>query len=172
MQVFTVGVVSQDLPEYLHNFVIMTILKKNQFGLLMSFIMICFSAQVLAQSSQQTGTDFTDAELESFVEVVKVQQSGQLKMVEAIRSTGLDVNSFNQILQAKQNPDAEVSEADEKKFQAASQKVKVIQQGLQGEVMKEINDTGLGVNKYTEIAQAYQQDAALQQKVNTMLTDN
>ncbi len=138
----------------------------------MSFILMGLSGQLLAQSPQQTRTDFSDGELENFVEVVKVQQKGQLEMAEAIQSEGLDVNAFNQILQAKQDPEAEVSKEDEVKFRAASQKVKAIQQGLQSKVMKKINDTGLGMNTYTQIAQAYQQDAEVQKKVNTILADN
>lgn len=75
--------------------------------------------------------NLSEDELKDFVEVVKVQQMGQLKMVKAIECERLNVNSFNEILQAKQNSGTEVSEEDEKKFQAASQKVKEIQQGLQ-----------------------------------------
>lgn len=126
-----------------------------------------------SMQSQQANQNFSDQQLEDFVEVVKVQQESELEMVQAIQDNGLDLQQFNQILQAQQSAETsteDISQEQMQQFEKASQKVIEIQQEMQMEVMQAINESGLGVQTYQEILSAYQTNPEVQQQVDQRLT--
>lgn len=162
----------------------MKVLKgKNLFSTALAFVMVAifaFQATAQTQAPQQQGqqeeikTDFTDEELENFVEVVKVQQENEIKMMEAIQNEGLDIDKFNEILQAKQNPEVSeesLSNEEVEKFEKASEEVIRIQQEMQAEVMQAINETGLGMETYGQIVNAYQVSPEVQQEIDKRLIE-
>ncbi len=126
---------------------------------------------------QNVKEDYSTGELQVFIEANReasaVQQQGQGKMISAIEEEGLDVNTFNTIMNAKQNPqeDVQVSDGDLQKFDKAVEKVMVIQQNLEAEVAHAIENAGMEVDKYEEIMLAYQSSPKVQEKVHKILNE-
>ena len=118
----------------------------------------------------------SDQELESFVKaavkVENLQKESEGKMVKAIQDEGLEPNRFVEINTIQQNPaaDAEntVSEKELDNYNNAMKEVQSIQQGVQTEQIKVIEQEGLDVNRYVQIAKAVQQDPGLMKKVQDM----
>ena len=118
----------------------------------------------------------SDQELESFVKaavkVENLQKESEGKMVKAIQDEGLEPNRFVEINTIQQNPaaDAEntVSEKELDNYNKAMKEVQSIQQGVQTEQIKVIEQEGLDVNRYVQIAKAVQQDPGLMKKVQDM----
>lgn len=147
-------------------------------------LVMLLSIPVVAQQNipptpqqQNVKEDYSTGELQVFVEANReasaVQQQGQGKMISAIEEEGLDVNTFNTIMNAKQNPqeDVQVSDGDLQKFDKAVEKVMVIQQNLEAEVAHAIENAGMEVDKYEEIMLAYQSSPKVQEKVHKILNE-
>jgi len=129
-----------------------------------------------AQQQQQVKTDFTDQELKQFTEaaeaVNKISMEADAKMTKAIENAGLDLDTFNEIAAAQQNPNAKKPAADEaemQKFQEVSGKLQEIQTEMQPKMVSAIEDSGMDINKYQEVMLAYQQSPELQAKVKQMM---
>ena len=131
-----------------------------------------------APVSQQDAPDanISDQELESFVKaavkVEKIQKESEDQMVKAIQDEGLEPNRFVEINTIQQNPAADtdnaVSEKELDNYNKAMKEVQSIQQGVQTEQIKVIEQEGLDVNRYVQIAKAVQQDPDLMKKVQDM----
>ena len=156
--------------------------KINYLKLILTPLLMLFSFALLAQQGmppapqqQNIKEDYSENELKEFVNANKVatqvQQESQDKMIEVIEDEGLDINTFNQIMTAQQDPqqDADIPQTDLEKFNSASQKVMTIQQEMQVEVSKAIENTGMDPNTYSEIMLAYQNSPVVQEKVHKIL---
>lgn len=146
-------------------------------GLSLIFCFV-FSSSLFAQAQQPMKTDFTDDELELFIdankEVVKVQQEAEQEMMEAIDETdGITVERFNEIAMAQQNPDADVNMSDEEKtaFQNAAQGVMEVQRETQAKIAATVEEEGMAFNDYRQIMMAYQQSPELQEKIRSMVQE-
>ena len=135
------------------------------------------TAQLPGQPQQEVKEDFSKEELEQFVDankvVADVQRSSEEKMVKAIEEEGLEVQQFNEILTTQQNPEAEaeVSDDDLNKFNKAVEKVMKVQQDMQTDLQKAIEESGITVQKYDQILIAYQQSPKVQEEVNKILQE-
>ncbi len=91
-------------------------------------------------------------------------------MVDAVKNNGLEVQEFNKIAQAQQDPnaDAEVSDEEVQKFESAAQEVQTLQQDMQQQVETAVKQAGLDMNRYNELSLAVNQDPELRQKVEQM----
>jgi hypothetical protein len=156
---------------------------KNKFIL---FFLLLFIASLLSYESmaqQEYGhnpqlevrEDFSDQELEQFIEANKnaivVQQGAEQKMIQAIQDEGLDINTFNEILTSKQNPnyESQASPEDHNKFDHAVEEVVKIQEEMMTEMESAIEEAGITIETYEEILIAYQQNPKVQEKVNELL---
>ena len=96
-------------------------------------------------------------------------------MVKAIQDEGLEPDRFVEINTIQQNPAADtenkVSEKELDNYNKAMKEVQTIQQGVQTEQVKAIEDEGLDVNRYVQIAKAVQQNPDLMKKVQGMQTN-
>ena len=122
----------------------------------------------------------SDQELESFVKaavkVDELQKESETKMVKAIQDEGLEPNRFIEINTIQQNPSAaenevaenEVSEKELDNYNKAMKEVQSIQHSVQTEQVKVIEQEGLDVNRYVQIAKAAQQDPGLMKKIQDM----
>lgn len=129
-----------------------------------------------AQQQQEVKTDFSDEELMQFTKaaeaVNQISQEADAKMVKAIESAGLDLEKFNEIAAAQQNPNAEAPAADDsemQKFQEVSGQLQEIQTEMQPKMVSAIEESGMDINKYQEVMLAYQQSPELQAKVQKMM---
>ena len=128
------------------------------------------------QQQEAPDAGISDQELESFVKaavkVEELQKESEGKMVKAIQDEGLEPNRFVEINTLQQNPAADtenaVSEKELDNYNKAMKEVQSIQQGAQTEQIKIIEQEGLDVNRYVQIAKAVQQDPGLMKKVQDM----
>lgn len=117
-----------------------------------------------------------DKELEKFVDAVNevktLQENAQQKMVDVIEGEGLDAQRFVEINNMQRNPNAKVSENVSEKelenFNNAKEKVSKMQKDMQNKQVKAIEDQGMEVQRYVEIARAAQNDPELRQKIQSM----
>ncbi len=126
---------------------------------------------VFAQAEEEV----TDQEFKKFAsayqQVQRVDQQAQQNMIKAIKDEGLDVQRFNQLLQAQQDPNQEVDASNEeiKKYESASTELEKIQGQAQQEMQEKITEEGLTVPRYQEISAAIQASPELQEKLQEYL---
>lgn len=134
-------------------------------------------AQVpMQQNQQQVQEDFSDEELEQFVDVymqaAEIQQKNEAEMIQAIEEEDLDINRFNEILMARQNQqnveEIDATAEEMASFNNAAEKIMAVQQEAQAEI-EQLIESEMGSQKYQQIVMAYQQSPEVQQKVNQML---
>lgn len=136
-----------------------------------------------AQEQPQVKTDFSENELEKFVDVyvqvAEIQQENETVMMQAIEEENLDINRFNEILQAQQQQaTGQAQPADSASFTAeemaafnnAAQKIMAVQQEAQTE-MQQVIDKEVGLETYEQIVLAYQQSPEVQQQINKLLEE-
>lgn len=148
-----------------------------------SFVLILFiTAGAMAQvpmqqgQQQQVNTDFSEEELEDFVEVYvkasEIQQQNETVMMQTIEEEDLELQRFNEILTSRQQqqPAEEINASAEElaAFNKAAEKIMTVQQEAQTEINQLIEEE-IGAEKYQQIAMAYQQSPDVQQKINEML---
>lgn len=130
------------------------------------------------QQQQQVNTDFSDEELEGFVNVYvkasEIQQENEMVMMQAIEEEDLELERFNEILTSRQNQESvqDINATPEElaAFNKAAEKIMQVQQEAQTEI-NELIEEEIGAEKYQQIAMAYQQSPEVQQKVNEMLQE-
>lgn len=128
--------------------------------------------------TQQQGAadvDVSDQELKSFVKAAvkidELQKESESKMVRAIQDEGLEPSRFVEINTIQQNPaeaKKEVSEKELDNYNEAMKEIQSIQQNAQTEQVKVIEQEGLDVNRYIQIAKAAQRDPGLMKKIQDM----
>lgn len=93
-------------------------------------------------------------------------------MISIIEENGLDLETFNKIAMAQQNPNADASGMDAedmKKYDEASGDLQKVQMEMQPKMVEAIESTGMEIQLYQEIMMAYQQSPELQAKVQAMM---
>ncbi len=147
--------------------------------LALSFSAPSLQAQAVPQqpgAAPELKTDYNDDQLKQFTEaaseVEKIQQSAEAQMISIIEENGLDLETFNKIAMAQQNPNADASGMDAedmKKYDEASGDLQKVQMEMQPKMVEAIESTGMEIQLYQEIMMAYQQSPELQAKVQAMM---
>lgn len=149
------------------------LLSKKLYSFILVFTMaasVAF-AQVPQQMPQQQDIDVSDGEINQFasvfVELQSMNQGVQQEMMSAVEEEGIEVQRFNQIMQAQQDPNKEVEANEEElqNFAKASQAVEQIQAKVQKEMEKVITENDLTVQRYQQIMMAVRSDTELQQRL-------
>jgi len=123
----------------------------------------------------QTKTEVTDGEIEKFVSAVKevqlINQQAQQEMIKAIQNKDLEVQRFNEMYAASQDPQTELDASAEEtqKFNNINKEIIKIQTNSGQKMEEGIKDQDLTVERYQEINAAIQNDPALMQKVQKLL---
>jgi hypothetical protein len=130
------------------------------------------STFIFAQAPQvPQDTDVSDKELETFAsafqQVQALDQKAQQDMVKAVQDEGLSIERYNEILQSIEDPnqDANPTEEEQQQFDKVNKEIEVIQQKAQESMHKKIQDEGLSIERYQEIAFALQNSTELQEKL-------
>lgn len=139
---------------------------------------LLFFAALMA-STFAFAQDVSDTQLAQFADAyLKMQaegQAGEQKMIAVIEEEGLNVERFTQIQQAGMNPNQEqaleITPDELKKHTSALAKLEQMQPELERNIIKEIESTGMSLDQYETLASAIQQDADLQQKLQTILLE-
>jgi hypothetical protein len=135
-------------------------------------------AQIAPKESQQ-GAKYSSDKLQKFVEASKdissIHQQGEEKMIGVIERENLDIEKFNIIAEMKMNPQetpqGEVSEEDMASFDKVMPELQIIQLQMQEEMEAAITESGMQVEEYTEIMEAYRTNPRVQEKINELLME-
>lgn len=128
---------------------------------------------VIAQTPQET--DVSDDELKTFASAFKqvqaVDQKAQQDMVKAVQDEGLNVQRYNELLQNEEDPtqNANPSIEEKQQFESANKKIESVQNTAQQSMHKKIQDEGLSIKRYQEIAFAIQNSPKLQEKLQQFM---
>lgn len=150
------------------------LLSKKLYSLILVFTLAASVAiaQVPQQMpQQQQEIDVSDGEINQFasvfVELQSMNQGVQQEMMSAVEEEGIEVERFNQIMQAQQDPnqDVDANEEELQNFAKASQAVEQIQAKVQKEMEEVITENDLTVQRYQQIMMAVRNDAELQQRL-------
>lgn len=139
---------------------------------------VAMATPVFAQN-QSGSPDVTDQELESFVaalqEVQTVQQQMATQSQESVQSSEMGEERFQELYQARQSgsePDNAATDAENEEFEQLMAEIQGIQQDSNEAMVEAVEEEGLGVQRFNEIAQAVQQDQSLMQRMQEMATDS
>jgi hypothetical protein len=137
------------------------------------------TAQTAPQQQEQTENSYPKEKLKKFVDASKdistIHQEGEEKMISAIEKENLDIETFNKIAELKMNPQeadaGSVSPEEVEAFDRVMPELQLIQIQMQQEMESAIKETGMEVEEYTEIMEAYRSDPELQAEINSMLME-
>lgn len=141
--------------------------------------LICFimlGTIAFAQVTEQSQIKVTDDELSKIATIFQglqsINQEGQQEMAKAVEASGFEMDRFNEMYEASQSPDKEVkATTDEKeKYGAVMNDIQKIQTGLQKQMEGVITNEGLSMERYQQVATAFQTDQELQARLQAVLT--
>ncbi|MDR4987449.1 MAG: DUF4168 domain-containing protein [Bacteroidales bacterium] len=145
--------------------------KRSYFTAIIATLFLLFS---MPAQAKQDG--FSDEELKGFanavVQVISLQQQGQMQMMQKIEEYEMTVQRFNELyMQAMEMPLDEIdgTEAEIEVFIDLTEEIEYIQIELEAVIIGKIEDEGLTVEKYEEIMAAYQQNPEVQQRVQKLM---
>lgn len=153
-------------------------MKKRIFAtaIMSMFAVVVFAQQQMPmpQQQQEVSTDYSDKEIETFVEanldVTKVQQEAEKKAMGIIEKNDLEVDRFNEIVAIQQGQsDEEASPEEMEAFNAAAQEIMANNQETQSKMQEVLGQHDIDEKKYQEIMMAYQQDEEFRKKVDTVV---
>ncbi len=133
-----------------------------------------FLFTMFAVTAQTTET-VTDAQLQKFAQAYQsVQASNQAlqqEMVVAIQDEGLTPERFNELYQAKMDPEKEVEATEEEleKQDAIMIVIQDIQKGSQEKMENKIKEQGLTMEQFQSIGAQVQKNPELQQKLQGIM---
>lgn len=139
------------------------------------FAVVVFAQQQMPMPQQQeVSTDFSDEEIETFVEanldVTKVQQEAEKKAMGIIEENDLELERFNEIVAIQQGQsDEEASPEEMEAFNAAAQEIMANNQETQSKMIAALDKHDISQEKYQQIMMAYQQDEEFRKKVDTVV---
>lgn len=123
------------------------------------------------QMPQQQKVEVNDAELTKFAEAFQkmraANQEAQMKMMQIIKDNGMELQRFNTIHQAQQNPDKEVdmTSDEEKNYKAIVAEFQALQPTFQKKMQDIVSESGLSMERYQQLAMALRSDQELQQRL-------
>ncbi|MBD0258070.1 MAG: DUF4168 domain-containing protein [Cytophagales bacterium] len=149
---------------------------------------ICFGSAARAQQSPAQGNkeaqpqlkteDISDNDLRQFVQAsaraAAVQEESQKAMVAVVEEEKLSVEKFTEMAKAHQQQklDAVSATAEEKAaFSKAAERIMAMQPEIEQNMQQAIQKEGITLDKFEQIMLAYQQNPAIQARVQKMLEE-
>jgi len=131
--------------------------------------------QMPGQMQQGQDIEVSDKEVEKFVDAVNAVQSinrgAQQEMSKKIQDEGMDPQRFQEIQRSQQSQqgNANVTDEEMKQYQNIMKEMESVQAGLQEDMKKAIEDAGLTMQRYQQIANAAQNDTTLMKRIQTKI---
>ncbi|WP_057939175.1 DUF4168 domain-containing protein [Algoriphagus resistens] len=129
------------------------------------------------ETPTESTENFSEKEIETFVkinkEIMPLQENIQTDMVNTIEKEGMEVPRFQELAQAQQGGKLQEVSKDPKeleKFNAAGQKIMKLQENLQGEIEKVIDNNKMSTEKFEAIYMAYNSNPEIKQKVDKLFS--
>ena len=146
--------------------------RKTMLSLLIALLLIGAAPVLFAQSGEGAQqVDVSQDELEQFAAALESVQSIQQEMVEetqgAVADSSLEQSRFQELYRAENggpSPSNAASEAEEEEFATVMEQITEIQKGANEEMIQAVQDEGLEVQRFNQIAQAIQRNQELQQR--------
>ncbi len=147
--------------------------------LLVTMFSVGLFAQIPGQQpAAPAPADYSDEELQQFanavMQVMVIQEESQMQMVNVIEQNNISVDRFNEMLMESQQQGPENIDASEEELAAFNQSmtdVQNMQMEMQEDMMEAIADTGLEVDTYQNIMQAYEQNPEIKTRVDAIMED-
>jgi len=123
------------------------------------------------QQPQQVQIDVSDEEFEKFASAFQhvraITMGAQQEMADAVQEEGMDIKRFNEIHNAHLNPEVEVTATTEEKqkHEAILKEIETIQVNIQSAMEEKIQEQGLTLQRFEQIAMKMENDPELQQKL-------
>jgi nucleoid-associated protein YgaU len=168
----------------------MTLMKsvKGTIAVASVVLSMCFGNAALAQQAPAQGNkeaqpelkteDISDNDLRQFVQAsakaAAVQEESQKAMVAVVEEEKLSVEKFTEMAKAHQQQklDSVPATAEEKAaFNKAAQRIMAMQPQIEQNMQQAIEKEGISLGKFEQIMLAYQQNAAIQARVQKMLEE-
>ena len=133
--------------------------------------------EAIPEPSTAIREDFSDDELKSFVKanekVMAIQMEAEQNMIKAIEEQGLTVDRFHQILEEQRDPQrgTETSNEELKSFNSAAKVILEENAKVEEQMTNSIEAEGIDIETYKQIMLAYQQNPAIQSRVNGMVRE-
>lgn len=127
--------------------------------------------QLQKQKQKQSSAKVSDNELEKVGNILQqtqqVQQEYQKKMMEDISESGMDVQRFNEIASASNDPtkDVEASDKEMQQFKQAVEGIQNIRSEMRADIQKTIVAAGMEPQRFEEIMSMVKQDQEMQQRL-------
>lgn len=126
------------------------------------------SLNILQAASLDTDTsELSDLELGKFVSALKkvnaAQKSFEAKMIEELHKSGLDIESFNKLVNAA--PDSKPDSAKQQKFEALILKLEDLKEKMQIDLQEIVVSVGLELERYQEIREMLEHNQELRHTV-------
>jgi hypothetical protein len=152
-------------------------IKKVTMNAVLSILMVTFistlGAQTITPSQQGEGGKVTDAQLKKFVRVSndfqKMQKDNRTKQQNIIKNNDMTVQRFNEISKAKRSgKDAQMTEAEKKKFDKISKALKEFQKSNQKKAQQILQKHSMSQNAFMKIRRKLQSDKELQKRFSKL----
>lgn len=132
--------------------------------------------QMPGQMQQPQDIDVKDQEIQKFVdaamEIQKLNQQMQQEVGKAVQDEGMKQERFNEIhrsQQSQQPGQANASDQEMQQYQNILDKLQQVQSGAQEDMRKVVEESGLSMQRYQQIATAAQQDTTLMKKIQQQM---
>ncbi len=143
------------------------------------FIMAIFFISLAAYAQlppEQGEYHYTDEELEMFVEaaieIMPLQQEAQVKMIEKVEDSGLGLERFNTIMEARSHGmESDATEEELEVIRITMESLEDIQMEYQVKIDEQINEAGITPERFEEIFARYQRDPDLQMRINQIIEE-
>jgi hypothetical protein len=142
-------------------------------------ILVIGSASVTAQTTslpqQQEQIEVSKKELTEFAQVFQqmrlLNQEAQKEMIEVVKNEDFELQRFNEIHQAKLDPNKEIETTDieDKKYSLVVAELKNIQPEFQKKIQELISESNLSMAEYQQIAMALKNDPEIQQRLQAIM---
>ncbi len=145
------------------------------------FALFAIPAQAQFEMPQEAPPqiEVSDSELELFIDASmnaqSVQAQSQQEMIAIVDEEGIEVNTYNEIIQAQQMgqslEDLDISASDIESFESAYEQIQEVEVRMERDLAQAIEEEGMEMERFQEINMAIQQDPELQQRVQQMIQE-
>ena len=144
-----------------------------------AFFSVPVQAQFQMPPQEAPQIEVSDEELELFIDASMtaqtVQMESQQEMIAIVDEEGIEVSTYNEIIQAQQMgqplENIDVSASDIEKFERAQEQIQEVEVRMERNLAEAVEEEGMEMERFQEINMAIQQDPELQQRAQQMIQE-
>ena len=144
-----------------------------------TFFTVPVQAQFQMPPQEAPQIEVSDEELELFIDASmnaqSVQMESQQEMISIVDEEGIEVSTYNEIMQAQQMgqplENIDVTASDIEKFESAHEQIQEVEVRMEREIAQAVEEEGMEMERFQEINVAIQQDPELQQRAQQMIQE-